>query len=62
MPSWRVPDLPGEEERFEEQRRRFARFMEFVHDESPTPDWLITLTDEEMNEMKAADYMGKLHG
>lgn len=58
----RLPDSPGEEELFEGQRRRFADFLEFVCDEPPTPDWLVTLTDKELHEMKAADYVGRFYG
>ena len=54
-----VPTTQEQEEEFREKRRRFQEFMEFVHSAPPAPEWLVNLTDSEMNEMIAEDQMRK---
>ncbi len=51
-----VPRTEEQERRFREQRERFKRFMKHRSELSPAPDWLINLTDREMNDMIASRY------
>ena len=53
----KLPTTSQQEAEFLEKRRRFDDFLEFVNEQSPSPEWLINLTDAEMNDMIAEDQM-----
>lgn len=53
----RLPTAADEDRRFQDQRYRFSKFMEFVKNQPPAPDWLINLTDDEMHDMLVDDLL-----
>ncbi len=57
-----LPSLQQQEDEYREKRENFKSFLEFVDSASPGPDWLVNLTDDEMNnmiadDMRASDYV-----
>lgn len=53
----KLPDAHESEAVFKEKRRRFQEFLKWRDSQPPSPDWLINLTDQEMNDMIAQDQM-----
>ena len=54
-----LPATQQQIDEFEEKRRKFHEFIEFVQSAPPIPEWAVNLTDKEMNEMIAEDQMRK---
>ena len=54
-----LPTTQQQIDEFQEKRRRFQDFIEFVRSAPPTPEWAINLTDKEMNDMIAEEQMRK---
>ena len=54
-----LPTTQQQIDEFEEKRRKYHEFIEFVHSAPPIPEWAVNLTDKEMNEMIAEDQMRK---
>ena len=54
-----LPTTQQQEEEFQEKRRRYQDFIEFVSGLPPVPDWFATMTDQQMNDMIAEDQMRK---
>jgi len=52
-----LPSTQKQEEAFEEQRRRFQDFMEFVSSAPPLPEWAVNLTDEDIRDMMVDDML-----
>lgn len=54
-----LPVTQQQEDEFRAKRERFKEFLEFVESAPPAPEWLINLTDEEMNNMIADDMIAR---
>ena len=52
-----LPTTQRQEEEFKAKRRRFREFMEFVSSAPQTPEWAISLTDEELRDMMVEDML-----
>ena len=52
-----LPSTKQQEEAFEEQRRHFQDFMEFVSSAPPLPEWAVNLTDEDIRDMMVDDML-----
>ena len=54
-----LPVTQQREDEFRAKRERFKEFLELRASQPPSPDWLINLTDKEMNEMIADDMIAR---
>lgn len=54
-----LPTTQKQADEFQEKRRRYQEFVEFVDSLPPAPEWFATMTDREMNDMIAEDQMRK---
>lgn len=54
-----LPTTQQQIDEFQEKRRRFQDFIEFVDSMPPAPAWFATMTDEQMNDMIAEEQMRK---
>lgn len=54
-----LPTTKQQEEEFLEKRRRFKAFMERRASLPPAPEWLVNLTDEQLQNMMVEDMLEK---